>query len=93
MLEQNNLVERLSLQAESFQEGFEILSKASSFRELTLNFAHLLRGNFIIKDLYLLHKAAEDSEWEGVGLDNKFSSSDLSFLRSDNNLNISYHDQ
>ena len=30
-MEQNSLVEKLSLQAESFQEGFETLTKSSSF--------------------------------------------------------------
>jgi sigma-B regulation protein RsbU (phosphoserine phosphatase) len=45
MPQTNNLVEKLSLQAESFQEGFEILTKASGFDELTSNFAHLLKAD------------------------------------------------
>jgi sigma-B regulation protein RsbU (phosphoserine phosphatase) len=88
-----NLVEKLSLQAESFQEGFEILTKASSFDELTLNFAHLLKGNFIIKDVYIFNKAGKDSEWENTGPDNNFNRSDLSYLNNADNLTINYYEK
>lgn len=93
MQEKNNLVEKLSLQAESFQEGFEILTKASSFKELASNFAHLLKGNFIIKDLYLFHKSPGELEWKNAGLNNNFDSSDLSYLNKSKNLNINYYDK
>ena len=93
MPELNNLVERLSLQAESFQEGFEILTKASSLKELTSNFAHLLKGNFIIKELYLFHKTTDNSEWKNAGLDDNFNSSDLSLLKNCSNLDITYFDK
>ena len=92
MPELNNLVERLSLQAESFQEGFEILTKASSLKELTSNFERLLKGNFIIKELFLFHKAAADAEWKTTGLNN-FNKSDLSYLKNCSNLDITYYDR
>jgi len=92
MTELNNLVERLSLQAESFQEGFEILTKASSIKELTSNFAHLLKGNFIIKNLFIFHKTSENSNWKNTGSDNNFDISDLSFLIKGSKLNITYYD-
>ncbi len=93
MTEINNLVERLSLQAESFQEGFEILTKASSFKDLTSNFAHLLKGNFIIKDLFIFHKKTQDSEWKKVESRGSINSSDLSYLKDSNKLNITYYDK
>lgn len=55
-MENNNLVEKLSLQVESFQEGFEILSKSFSFDEMIKNFIHLIRGNFIVTNIYAYHK-------------------------------------
>ncbi|MEJ2616168.1 MAG: PP2C family protein-serine/threonine phosphatase, partial [Ignavibacteriaceae bacterium] len=93
MTELNNLVEKLSLQAQSFQEGFEILTKASNMKELSSNFAHLLKGNFIIKDLLVFRKAAKDSEWKNIGSGNNFDMSDLSFLKKSSNLNIAYYDK
>ena len=62
-MENNNLVEKLSLQAESFQEGFEILSKSISLVEMIENFLHLLRGNFIISEIYAYQKKQIDSDW------------------------------
>ena len=93
MPQTNNLVEKLSLQAESFQEGFEILTKASGFDELTSNFAHLLKGNFIIKDIYIFNKNSKDSEWKNTGSNNNFNKADLSYLANTNNLNISYYEK
>ena len=93
MTELNNLVEKLSLQAQSFQEGFEILTKASSIKELTSNFAHLLKGNFIIKDLLIFRKTAKDSEWKNSGLNSKIDASDLNYLKDCNNLDITYYDK
>ncbi|MGA9295547.1 MAG: PP2C family protein-serine/threonine phosphatase [Ignavibacteriaceae bacterium] len=93
MKEMNNLVERLSLQAESFQEGFEILSKASGLKELVSNFARLLKGNFIVKDLFFFHKASNNSEWKNAGLNNKTNTPDLTYLKDCNNLNITYYDK
>ena len=71
MSEQNNLVEKLTLQAESFQEAFETLSKVTSFNELSINFYHLLRGNFFIKDIYLFHRTKQNSEWQKYGAKNE----------------------
>jgi hypothetical protein len=37
-LENNSLVEKLSLQSESFQEGFETLTKSANLDEILKNF-------------------------------------------------------
>lgn len=65
-MEQNLLVEKLSLQAESFQEGFETLIKCSSLDEIIKNFWHLLRGNFIVTNIHILHKLSFGAEWKFV---------------------------
>ena len=65
-MEQNHLVEKLSLQSQSFQEGFKILTKSDNFNEIVKNFRHLLRANFIITDIHLLHKDSFNSDWKSV---------------------------
>jgi len=62
-LETTNLVERLSLQSESFQEGFDILSSALSFDEMVKNFLHLIRGNFLVSDANAFYKKNINTKW------------------------------
>ena len=79
-MEKNQLVERLSLQAESFQDGFKILTKSDTFKEIVNNFKHLLRANFIITNLHLLHKKTPGSDWKSVD-GSKIDETDLDFLK------------
>jgi phosphoserine phosphatase RsbU/P len=89
-LESNSLVEKLTLQSESFQEGFEILCKSFSFEEMAKNFLHLLRGNFISTKIHLLYKATKDSNWNSIQSQEKFSDADLSLLSINNPVPIKY---
>jgi len=89
-LENNNLVEKLSLQVGSFQEGFEILCKSFSFDEMVKNFLHLMRGNFIVSEIYAYHKKQIDSEWEIVASKKKIDSSDLSYFKELNRISLQY---
>lgn len=89
-MEQNSLVEKLSLQAESFQEGFELLTKSNSFEELTKNFWHILRGNFITTNIHLFHKASKESEWNSIKTEGKPGNSDFSFLDKINLTPVKY---
>jgi phosphoserine phosphatase RsbU/P len=79
-LEQNHLVEKLSLQAQSFQEGFRILTKSDTFEEIIKNFWHLLRANFIITNINLLHKESYNSNWKSIIPKNKADAADISLL-------------
>jgi phosphoserine phosphatase RsbU/P len=63
-MEQDHLVEKLTLQAQSFQEGFKILTKSDSLENIIKNFRHLLRANFIITNIHLLHREAYNSPWK-----------------------------
>jgi serine phosphatase RsbU (regulator of sigma subunit) len=89
-LEKNSLVEKLTLQSESFQEGFEILCKSFSFEEMTKNFLHLLRGNFISTRIHLFHKATKDSDWNSIQSQEKFSDADFSLLSLNSPTPIKY---
>jgi sigma-B regulation protein RsbU (phosphoserine phosphatase) len=78
-LEQNLLVEKLSLQAESFQDGFKILTQSDSFEEIVKNFGHLLRANFIITNLHFFHRGTNDSEWKIIGSNKSYVSDKVFF--------------
>ncbi|MEO8399493.1 MAG: PP2C family protein-serine/threonine phosphatase, partial [Ignavibacteriaceae bacterium] len=81
-----------SLQVESFQEGFEILSKSFSFIEMVKNFLHLLRGNFIITDITAYLKEEYDSDWNIIASKKNFDSSDLSYFKQSKEITIQYFD-
>jgi serine phosphatase RsbU (regulator of sigma subunit) len=89
-VENNNLVEKLSLQVGSFQEGFEILCKSFSFDEMVKNFLHLMRGNFIVSEIFAYQKKGNDSGWEIIASKKKGDSSDLSYFKELSNLSIQY---
>jgi len=90
-LENNNLVEKLSLQVESFQEGFEILCKSFSFDEMVKSFLHIIRGNFIVTETYSFHKLNSDSTWNSLSLKNVPDTSYLSYLHASEKPLIQYY--
>jgi len=92
-LENNNLVEKLSLQAESFQEGFEILSKSISLIQMVENFLHLLRGNFIISEIFAFHKEQCDSDWTSISSNKNFDPEYLDYFKGIENFSISYFEK
>jgi len=92
-LENNNLVEKLSLQVESFQEGFEILCKSFSFEEMVKSFLHLMRGNFIISEILAYHKKQDASEWNVIASKRNPDPADLSFFKDTVNLSIQYYNK
>ncbi|MBT8383571.1 MAG: hypothetical protein KJO59_14630, partial [Ignavibacteria bacterium] len=89
-MKNNSLVERLSLQSESFQEGFELLIKCSTLEEMIKNFYHLLRGNFLATNLYITYKKSFASKWESIGLKFEIKEIDLSFLDHEKQLTVKY---
>ncbi len=90
-MEQNLLVEKLSLQAESFQEGFKLLTQSDSFEGIFKNFGNLLRANFMITNLHLLHKAAPGSDWKVIG-SQKFDEADKKYLDNQKQQTIYFED-
>lgn len=89
-MEQNRLVEKLTLQSEFFQEGFETLIKSSSIEVLLKNYRHLLRGNFIATNITLFFKTSRDSNWGSIRADDKFNETELSLLQLDSSTTIKY---
>lgn len=92
-MENTNLVEKLSLQVESFQEGFEILSKSFSFEEMVKNFLHIMRGNFIVSNISAYHNKQNVSEWKIIASKSELEHADLSYLKDSESLSIQYFDK
>lgn len=92
-MENTNLVEKLSLQAESFQEGFEILSKSISLIEMIENFLHLLRGNFIISEIYAYQKKKIDSDWNIIASKKNLDPDDLIYFEGTESFAIRYFEK
>ncbi len=90
MTEHNDLVERLSLQSESFQEGFEFLSRAASFKELAIKFLHLLKGNLILNNLSVFCKSEVSADWDEIKVSPKFDRKDLLYFEINTTLKCSY---
>jgi serine phosphatase RsbU (regulator of sigma subunit) len=92
-LENNNLVEKLSLQVGSFQEGFEILCKSFNFDEMVKNFLHLMRGNFMISEINSFHKKQFNSEWNAIASKKMLDPADLSYFKESPNFSIQYFEK
>jgi sigma-B regulation protein RsbU (phosphoserine phosphatase) len=89
-LEQYSLVEKLSLQAGSFQEGFETLTKSTSFEELLKNFRHLLRGYFIITDIHLFHKTTDRTKWKSILSEDNSKNVDFTLFEMDDQTPVKF---
>lgn len=89
----NNLIEKLTLQSESFQEGFEILCKAVTFNEAVKNFLHLIRGNFLISEVSAFHKVTLHSEWKTIHSNNKNNEEELSYFNNFTSMNVEFIQQ
>jgi len=66
----NLLIEKLSLQVNSFQEGFRILSESKDIAEIGKNFVHLLRGNLLVVNINLFHKRNNKEDWNELFIQN-----------------------
>jgi len=59
----NDLIGRLSIQVEAFQEGFSILSESKSLEDLGKNFCHILRGILMTTFVNLYYKRSEENRF------------------------------
>ena len=57
------LTDILSLQVESFQESFEMLSNSNSITEMAVAFEKIIKGNFSTTQTSIYYKENEKSQW------------------------------
>jgi serine phosphatase RsbU (regulator of sigma subunit) len=60
------LFDRLTFQINSFQEGFEILSRSRNLTELGKNFCHILRGSLLTTYVNLYFRPSESTKFTVV---------------------------
>ena len=59
-----NIIDRLGLQSDAFQESFNILSQAKNLEELAKKFFHVLRGNLLVVNAVIYFKRNEKANWK-----------------------------
>lgn len=59
----SDLIERLSIQVEAFQEGFDILSESKSLEDMGRNFCHILRGILMTTYVNLYYKSSAENKF------------------------------
>jgi len=91
---ENNIIEnKLTLPVEYFQEGFDILSKAPSFKEMVKKLLHLMQTNFFISKLCAYHKKDPDSIWEILHPSKNIDLTDISYFNNSTNISIQYFEK
>lgn len=85
-----NIVEKLALQVDSFQEGFEILSNSKSIKEMGKQFTRLIQGNFLITEVNIFFKRNYKDDWKKIH-GNKISCSEFLEEGEEQKLFIKYN--
>ncbi len=86
----DTVLDKLSLQVESFQEGFQILSESNSIKEIGKNFVHLLRGNLLLSDINLFFRKTEKDDWEPIFLSQSASKDFIGYLRLTDSFSLNF---
>jgi hypothetical protein len=58
------LIERLAIQVDSFQEGFHSLAKVNSLKDMAKQFMHILRGNLLLLEVSIYYKSSAENPWQ-----------------------------
>lgn len=89
----NNIIERLSYQVKSFQEGFAILTKSNSIQELGTNFCHILRGSILISDVNIFYKNSNTENWQSIKQYNEKCLKEIPKFKISENVEIEYYNE
>jgi serine phosphatase RsbU (regulator of sigma subunit) len=72
-MDSQQLIEKLSYQVDSFQEGFKILSGARTLEDLAKSFCHILRGSLMVSYVNLYYKSHDKDTFLTIHEQNKKS--------------------
>jgi serine phosphatase RsbU (regulator of sigma subunit) len=87
-MDSSQLIEKLSFQVDSFQEGFKILSGSRTLSDLAKSFCHILRGSLMVSYVNLYFKSSESDTFSTIHEQNKNEHPDLSLYDDDNSYTI-----
>ncbi len=82
------LTEKLSLQVESFQESFQMLSGSNSILAMSIAFEKIIRGNFFTTQTSVFHRDSEKSEWKSLVSKNEGHLKKITELDSPNGIRV-----
>ncbi len=82
------LVDKLTLQVKSLQEGFELLTRARDLKELGEKYCLILRGNLFTTNVNLFYKVNDETLWEPLSVHSNDASDYTELLDEDVSLNI-----
>jgi len=84
----NVILEKLTFQVKSLQEGFNILAISANMNEFGKSFSHILRGSLLIADVNLFYKTDSAADWQETHVYNKISVQYLSVLKTDEEISF-----
>lgn len=82
------LVDKLTLQVKSLQEGFELLTKAKDLKELGRKYCLVLRGNLFTTNVNLFYKKENSSRWGALSVYSDEALNNTGLFKEDVSLNI-----
>ncbi len=88
-----DLIDRLSFQIRSLQEGFNILGKSRTLQELARQFSHIVRGSLLISDVNIYFRQNDQSEWQAIEIRNKASRNFTHHFKPNGTFDITYLDE
>lgn len=59
----SELIEKLQIEVSSYQESFQLLSKARNLKELAKSFFHTVSGNLMVTKINIYYKNKLDDDW------------------------------
>jgi len=85
----DNLIDRLRLQSEAFQDSFNLLSRAKTLEELAKVFFQILRGSLLVLDAAIFFKSGKEAEWQVLFSRKKLSPDNKQLLAPNDRFSIS----
>ena len=80
----SDLLEKLQIEVSSYQESFQLLSKARNLKELARSFFHTVSGNLMVTKINIYFKHKQDDDWQPLLVkDNTFDFQACTRLRKD----------
>jgi sigma-B regulation protein RsbU (phosphoserine phosphatase) len=60
----SSLIDKLQIEVSSYQESFQLLSKARNLKELAKSFFHTISGNLMVTKVNIYFKPKQDDDWQ-----------------------------
>jgi hypothetical protein len=80
----NSLIEKLQIEVSSYQESFQLLSKARNLKELAKSFFHTVSGNLMVTKVNIYFRNKQDDDWQPLFIkEDKFDIKECIRLKKD----------